>query len=345
MIQVQGLTKQYGMFTAVDNVSFEVPEGAILGFLGPNGAGKTTTMRMLTCYMPATAGTAKVAGYDIFEDSLMVRRNVGYMPENVPMYTDMTARSYLHFVAEVKGIPARERKAAVGRAIERVGLESMAERYIRNLSKGYKQRVGLAQAIINEPPVLILDEPTSGLDPRQIIDIRNLIKSLAETSTIILSTHILPEVTATCTKVAIINRGRIARFGDIDALMSDESEGMTIQLTAEAPEGDLVSHLEQVPGVQQVSRRLPSQGSRHHLQIQAKPGKDPRQAISTLIVNMNWPLLDLHAKDVTLEDIFVQIVSAEEHEQRQIGASDDIHETEAGDIDEVLEDMDEEEEE
>ncbi len=209
MIEVQHLTKRYGDITAIANVSFQVASGQILGFLGPNGSGKTTTMRIITGFMPATSGTVKVAGFDVFDDSFEVRKRIGYLPENPPLYNDMTVSSYLRFVARIKGVPRAEIGDALDRALSRCGLTEVANRVNGHLSKGYRQRVGLAQAIIHNPAVLVLDEPTIGLDPQQIIEIRTLIKELAGTHTVILSTHILPEVAQVCEKVVIINAGRV----------------------------------------------------------------------------------------------------------------------------------------
>ena len=209
MIEVKGLTKLYGSIAAIRDVSFEVEQGEIIGFLGPNGAGKSTTMRVLTGYTPATSGTARIAGFYIDDDPIEVKRRVGYMPESVPLYGEMFVDSFLNYVAEIKNVPRRERRVEVDRVKERCGLSDMGKRIIRNLSKGYRQRVGLAQALVGNPPVLILDEPTVGLDPRQIVEIRHMIKDLAEEHTVLLSTHILPEVSMLCERVLIINKGRI----------------------------------------------------------------------------------------------------------------------------------------
>ncbi|MFQ5694001.1 MAG: ABC transporter ATP-binding protein, partial [Nitrospinota bacterium] len=209
MIDVQNLTKFYGHVPGIQEVSFQIAPGEIVGFLGPNGAGKSTTMRILTCYMPATAGTATVAGFDVFQSPLQVRRRIGYLPENVPLYTDLTVRDYLNFVGDLKGMSRKEKRHQIDRILPLVGIREVFDRIIGNLSKGYRQRVGLAQALLNDPEVLILDEPTVGLDPRQIIEIRDLIRDLAGSRTIILCTHILPEVSMTCSRVIIINKGRI----------------------------------------------------------------------------------------------------------------------------------------
>jgi ABC-2 type transport system ATP-binding protein len=209
LIEVNGLTKRYGSFTAVDNASFRVEKGQILGFLGPNGAGKTTTMRILTCYLPPTSGTARVAGYDVVEQSMEVRRRIGYLPENPPVYNDMTVAEYVAFCARLKGVEKSRQAGAIGDVVEKCGLKDRTRQLIGTLSKGYRQRAGLAGALVHDPPVLVLDEPTIGLDPAQIIEIRELIRALAGTHTVILSTHILPEVSVTCQAVAIIHEGKI----------------------------------------------------------------------------------------------------------------------------------------
>ncbi len=223
MLEVQNLTKRYGDIVAVRDVSFTAAQGQILGFLGPNGAGKTTTMRILTGYLPATSGTAKVAGFDVFTESAEVRRRIGYLPENPPLYADMTTDAYLRFVARIKGMPRAALEDAIDRAVQTCGLESVRERLLGHLSKGFRQRVGLAQALIHDPPVLVLDEPTIGLDPRQIIEIRALIRKLAGQRTVILSTHILPEVSQICEKVVIINEGEVVLEQDMASLTRDAS--------------------------------------------------------------------------------------------------------------------------
>jgi ABC-2 type transport system ATP-binding protein len=225
MIEVQHLTKRYGDLTAVSDVSFSVASGQILGFLGPNGSGKTTTMRIITGFMPATSGTVKVAGFDIFDDSFEVRKRIGYLPESPPLYNDMTVAAYLRFVARLKGMPRAEIAAALDRSLTQCGLTKVADRVTGHLSKGYRQRVGLAQAIIHNPPVLVLDEPTIGLDPQQIIEIRALIKELAGDHTVVLSTHILPEVAQVCEKVVIINAGRVV----MEDLLANLTQGQTLE--------------------------------------------------------------------------------------------------------------------
>lgn len=218
MIAVEGVTKYYGPIAAVRDVSFEVGQGEIVGFLGPNGAGKSTTMRILTAFTPATQGEARIAGFEVHQDPLAVKRHIGYLPERVPLYEEMVVSSFLHYVAELKGVSAKARTREVGEALERCGLSHMSQRLISNLSKGYKQRVGLAQALIGSPPVLILDEPTVGLDPAQIVEIREMIKGLREKHTVLISTHILPEVAMLCERAIIINRGRVVAEDSLDQL-------------------------------------------------------------------------------------------------------------------------------
>jgi ABC-2 type transport system ATP-binding protein len=238
MVEVDRLTKFYGGFAAIEDVSFSAERGQVLGFLGPNGAGKTTTMRILTGYMPASSGTARVAGFDVFEQSREVRKRIGYLPETPPVYREMTPRSYLDFVARIKGVPKRERAAAITAALEASMASNVAEQPIGTLSRGYKQRVAIAQALVHNPEVLILDEPTIGLDPKQIIEIRNLIRGLAEDRTVILCTHILPEVTQLCDKVVIIARGRIVAEEELDGhAAGDDLEAYFLQVTALDAEG------------------------------------------------------------------------------------------------------------
>src|SRR6266446_1788952 len=252
MIEVEKLTKNYGPFTAIRDVSFSVAPGDIVGFLGPNGAGKSTTMRILACFMPASSGSARVAGYDVFRDSLEVRKRIGYLPENVPLYGDMRVGPYLDFVAEVKGIARRERKSQVADVMDRCLITDVQNRLIGKLSKGYRQRVGLAQAIISDPHVLILDEPTIGLDPQQITEIRSLIKSLAGDHTVILSTHILPEVSMVCTGVVIINRGEIVAQGPIDRLVEEFFPTARVEVEVAGPRAAVLDGVRAIPGVVRV---------------------------------------------------------------------------------------------
>ncbi len=252
MIEVQDLTKTFGERTAVDHISFAVNKGEILGFLGPNGAGKTTTMRMITSFMPATSGTARVAGFDVFDNSLEVRRHIGYLPENPPVYPDMTVESYLDFVARIKGVPSEKRAQRVTDALEKTNITDKRDELIKRLSRGYKQRVGLAQALVHDPDVIILDEPTVGLDPKQIIEVRHLIKNLAGNHTIVLSTHILPEVSMTCDRVVIINKGKIAAVDTPQNLTSQLKGGQRIRVEVQAAEQPLHEVLAQIPGASRV---------------------------------------------------------------------------------------------
>ena len=309
MIEVKDLTKRFGERTAVDHVSFVVNKGEILGFLGPNGAGKTTTMRILTGFLPATSGTAQVAGFDVFNDSLEVRKRIGYLPENPPIYLDMTVAAYLDFVARIKNVPAEKRKSRVTDAIEKTNIADKRFELIKRLSRGYKQRVGIAQALVHDPDVIILDEPTVGLDPKQIIEVRNLIKGLAGDHTIILSTHILPEVSMTCDRVVIINKGKIAAVDTPQNLTSQLKGGQKIRVEVQAPEKALRDALAQVPGTTRVEmEQLPSGG---HLVaiVETAQGADIRSAIAAKIVQNGWPLFELRGVSLSLEEIFLELTT------------------------------------
>src|SRR6266849_3668806 len=260
MIQVDHLTKSYGPVTAIQDVSFAVEKGQIVGFLGPNGAGKSTTMKILSCFMPASGGTARVAGFDVFSQSLEVRRRIGYLPENAPLYADLPVAAYLDFVAEIKGVSRGARRARVADVMDRCFVTDMQHRLIGKLSKGYRQRVGLAQALLGDPEVLILDEPTIGLDPRQIAEIRALIKSLAGQHTVILSTHILPEVSMLCQGVIIINKGAVVAQGPIDRLVEQVFPRARVQLQLAAPPDAVPAEIRRIPGVLSVERQAMSDG-------------------------------------------------------------------------------------
>src|SRR5258705_8206315 len=275
MIEVQSLTKHYGPVTAIRDVSFSVAPGDIVGFLGPNGAGKSTTMRILSCFMPASSGSARVAGYDVFRDSLEVRKRIGYLPENVPLYGDMRVGPYLDFVAEVKGIARRERKSQVADVMDRCLITDVQNRLIGKLSKGYRQRVGLAQAIISDPHVLILDEPTIGLDPQQITEIRSLIKSLAGDHTVILSTHILPEVSMVCSGVIIINKGSIVAQGPIDRLVEDFFPTARVHVQLAGPPAAVRDRIRGISGVLSVEDQMVASGAARYL-AEAARGRDLR---------------------------------------------------------------------
>jgi ABC-2 type transport system ATP-binding protein len=312
MIEVQNLTKRYGAFTAIRDVSFSVAPGEIVGFLGPNGAGKSTTMRILSCFMPASGGTAKVAGYDVFRESMEVRRRIGYLPESVPLYNDMRVAPYLDFVAEVKGVPRSARKRRVADVMERCLIADVQNRLIRNLSKGYRQRVGLAQALVSDPHVLILDEPTIGLDPRQIAEIRALIKSLAGEHTVILSTHILPEVAMVCTGVVIINRGGIVAQGPIDRLVEEFFPTARVEVEIVGPRGAVLDAGRAIPGVVRVEDSAPAGEGPGRFVVESARGRDVRGEIFQLAAQQKWNLLELRQVGMTLEEVFIRIVAGEE---------------------------------
>src|SRR5262245_40098986 len=314
MIEVQHLTKRYGPVTAVDDVSFRVEKGEILGFLGPNGAGKTTTMRVITGYMPATSGTAVVAGYDVFANPLEAKRRTGYLPETPPLYPDMTVREYLTFVARIKMGKATkpERAMRVDHAMKRTHVDDMANRHCGKLSKGYRQRVGLAQALLHDPEVLILDEPTAGLDPKQIIETRDLIRSLAGDHTIVLSTHILPEVAQTCQRVVIINRGRVVAIDTPENLTHQLKGAATLYVQVEGGD-DAPAVLGAVPGVRKVTvadRHAQFMG----YEIEAEPNRDVRRDVARAVVDSGWGLLELRPTRMSLEEIFLQLTTEEGRE-------------------------------
>jgi ABC-2 type transport system ATP-binding protein len=315
MIEVQHLTKRYGPFTAVDDVSFRVEKGEILGFLGPNGAGKTTTMRVLTGYMPATDGRAIVAGYDVFADPIEAKQRTGYLPETPPLYPEMTVREYLQFVARLKlGKASRaERAERVDAVMRRTHVDDMANRHCAKLSKGYRQRVGLAQALIHDPEVLILDEPTAGLDPKQIIETRDLIRSLAGDHTIVLSTHILPEVAQTCQRVVIINKGRVVAVDTPDNL-TEQLKGAATLYVQVAGDSATADTLRGVSGVRAVAT-VDGTPALTGFEIEAEPGADIRREIARTIVNRGWGLLELRPMRMSLEEIFLQLTTEEQPEE------------------------------
>jgi ABC-2 type transport system ATP-binding protein len=314
VIEVQHLTKRYGRVTAVDDVSFRVERGEILGFLGPNGAGKTTTMRILTGYMPATEGRAVVAGFDVFNEPLEAKRRTGYLPETPPLYPDMTVREYLDFVARIKAVPSAERKSRVDAIMERTRVADMATRHCAKLSKGYRQRVGLAQALIHNPEVLILDEPTAGLDPKQIIETRDLIRNLAGDHTIILSTHILPEVAQTCQRVIIINRGRVVAVDTPDNLTARLRGAETMFVQVDAPGQDVAAALAAIGGVTRVVA-ADGRGPAGGYEVESDRGTDVRREIARTVVNRGWGLLELRPMRMSLEEIFLQVTTDETPEE------------------------------
>jgi ABC-2 type transport system ATP-binding protein len=311
MIEVENLSKFYGPTPAIQDVSFSVEKGEILGFLGPNGAGKTTTMRILTCFMPPTSGKARIAGLDVQKDSLKVRRKIGYMPETVPLYTDLVVDDYLSFVSQVKGVPVRERKRKIDEVVEQCGLKEVRGRLTGRLSKGFRQRVGLAQALLSDPEVLILDEPTVGLDPKQIIEIRNLIRGLAGSRTIILSTHILPEVGMTCQRVVIIHKGKVVAVDTPANLTTQLQHSQQVHLVVKGPAETVAERLRSVPGVVTVRSESPANGATNFM-VDSEKGRDLRAELATAVVQSGFGLLELRPVALSLEDVFIELVTKEE---------------------------------
>jgi len=305
VIEVRNLCKYYGSHRAVDNVSFTVEEGEIVGFLGPNGAGKTTTIRVLTCYQPATSGSARVAGYDVFTESMKVRAAVGYLPENVPLYPEMRVREYLRFRGKLRGQDRAAREAAIARVVERCWLRDAIDRPIGQLSKGFRQRVGLADALLHNPPVLILDEPTIGLDPAQIRETRTLIRELAADHTVLLSSHILPEVEMTCRRIIIINKGRLVASGTPTELRERLSEDARVIAELKAPQAEATAAVRALPGVTDVR----SQGDGAWTRLSIGGSGDLREQVAQLAAQRGWTLRELRRDAATLEDFFVKIVA------------------------------------
>ncbi|MGH7800871.1 MAG: ABC transporter ATP-binding protein [Thermodesulfobacteriota bacterium] len=308
MIQVQNLTKRYGNLVAIDNVSFSVGQGEILGFLGPNGAGKTTTMRIISGYMPPTDGTVRVGEFDVLEDPIKAKRLTGYLPENPPLYKDMTIQGYLDFVADIKHVSGKNKKAKIDIAMERCGIADVRKRLIGNLSKGYRQRIGIAQAIVHDPAILVLDEPTIGLDPRQIIEIRYLIKSLAGDRTVILSTHLLPEVTMTCTRVVIINEGKIVLEESLETLSQrvNGAQILFLKLNYNDRGNDVNEKILSIPTVSEVK-----ESTYGEFIIQTKGGADVREELVKMVVENGWGLLELRPLTHALEEVFLRVISTE----------------------------------
>ncbi|MGD8413993.1 MAG: ATP-binding cassette domain-containing protein [Candidatus Latescibacterota bacterium] len=311
MIEVEGLTKYYGSHAAVDDVTFTAEKGEILGFLGPNGAGKTTTMRILTCYLPPTRGTARVAGHDILTDSVSVRKVIGYLPENVPLYGDLSVTSYLDFVGTLKGLPRVERASRAGLVMEQCGVTEVKNRPIGKLSRGYRQRVGLAQALLGDPEVLILDEPTVGLDPKQIVEIRNLIKSLAGERTIILSTHILPEVSLVCQRVVIINNGVLVTDDTPENLVGDLRSNSSVEVIARGDFERLSAALRELDVVADVRRTDTLSDQVVRVVVDPRGDVDIREAVAARLAAGGIGILGLRSQLPSLEDIFVQLVTEE----------------------------------
>lgn len=311
MIHVEHLTKHYGPVAAIQDVTFTVERGEIVGFLGPNGAGKTTTLRILTGFIPATSGKAMVAGYDIFQDPLAVRQRIGYLPETVPLYGELKVKSYLAFVAEVKGLRGPKQRLRVGEVMERCQIADVANQLIGTLSRGYRQRVGLAQALLNDPEVLILDEPTVGLDPKQIVEMRRLIKELAGERTVLLSTHILPEVHQICQRVIIINQGRIVAMDTPQHLAEQLQASARLLLKVNGPEELVQAALQKVDGVLRVTPQSAQDQAGSYL-VEAEKGRDLRGELARTVVEEGFTLLELRPADLTLEDIFVKLVTEEQ---------------------------------
>ncbi len=323
MIKVEGLTKRYGPATAVKDISFEVARGEIVGFLGPNGAGKTTTMRVLTGFLPPTEGKVSVAGFDVMEQPLEVKKRIGYLPESPPLYPEMEVDEYLEFVARLKAIPSPEVASRVDAVLERCAIGHVRKKLIAHLSRGYRQRVGLAQALIHGPDVLILDEPTAGLDPKQIIEVRRLIHALGGEHTIILSTHILPEVSGTCSRVLIINEGRLEASDTPENLTARLQGHESLWLDIEGPADQVEPKLLAVAGVNRVVRE---NGHAGRTSWEVETGKDPaiRKEIARAVVESGWGLYEIRSIGLSLEEIFLKLTSSEEHVEavQQAGAAE-----------------------
>ncbi len=326
MIEVEHLSKIYGSTPGIADVTFNVEPGEIMGFLGPNGAGKTTTMRILAGYLPATTGTAKIAGYDVHKNSLQVRQKIGYLPETPPLYPEMTVAGFLYFVARLKGVSAGDRNRQVKAAIERCNLQEKRNVLIRKLSKGFRQRVGIAQAIVHDPPAIILDEPTVGLDPRQIIDVRNLIKSLAGSHTIILSTHILPEVRMTCDRVTIINRGKVVVTNTPDTLEAGLAEGSGYEVEIDGDAEAAKNQLQFLLNVREIEVGTPLAEDRTVLKVVAAPGTEPGRDIVQVLVNMGIGVYEMRRTRPSLEDVFLELTTEEKKLEKSVEDSEAVGE-------------------
>ncbi len=313
MIDVKQVTRYFGQVAAVNDISFQVAKGEIIGFLGPNAAGKTTTMRVLTTYLPATSGTATIAGFDVHEQSMEVRKRIGYLPENPPLYQEMRVRDYLNFVAKIKGVESKKISTAIGEAMEKTAITDVKNRVIKHLSKGYKQRVGLAQAIVHNPDVLVLDEPTVGLDPKQIIEVRELIKGLAGDHTIILSTHILPEVSMTCERVVIIDKGKVVAEDTPENLTKNLSGSQQLTLSVGGPVKEIQENLLKIKGVESVTANENGNNKDSSTLIVESKGKEEiRPVIAKAIVDKGWSLYEMKSRDMSLEDVFLHLTTKEE---------------------------------
>ena len=316
MIEVENVSKRFGPILAVDHISFRIDRGEVVGFLGPNGAGKSTTMRILACFFPPSTGRVNVGGHDVTTHALQVKQLVGYFPERVSVYPDLPVRSFLDFVAEAKDVPRVERKREIARVIESCGLEAVSDRVIGHLSKGYRQRVGIAQALMHRPQVLILDEPTIGLDPEQVVEIRSLIRNLGAERTVILSTHILSEVSSVCDRVIIIHQGRILASESLAALRAQLQRTRVVRVEAEGPEAQLRAVFERLPGVETVRRpeikvRKAEDNGAVALVVEYA-GDDIRKQLSRAVVENGWELLEVRSLEPTLEDMYLQLIRDEE---------------------------------
>ena len=315
MIEIQNLTKKYGQIKAVDNVSFTVNKGEILGFLGPNGAGKSTTMNILTGYIPATGGKAMVSGFDVMSQPLEVKKRIGYMPEHPPVYMDMTVTDYLNFVGDLKKVDKKQKKSQISDIMELVKITDVRGRLINNLSKGYKQRVGLAQALLGSPEVLVLDEPTVGLDPKQIIEIRKLIKALGKEHTIILSSHILPEVSAVCERVVIINNGKIAAVDTPEELAKNFGSASRLLVTVVGPKSSIADKMREIYGIKLVEPNMEKEKDVVSYIVESDTDIDVRKPLFFAMAKLGYPIIELKSMDMTLEDIFLQLVT----EEKEVG--------------------------
>lgn len=313
MIEIRNLVKYYGDILAVNDVTFTVQKGEILGFLGPNGAGKTTTMNILTGYLSATSGSVTINGYDILENPQMAKSCIGYLPENPPLYLDMTVIEFLRFVCELKGVPKEDRIKQLAEIMKLVRITDVANRLIKNLSKGYRQRVGIAQALVGNPEVLVLDEPTVGLDPKQIIEIRNLIKELGKRHTVILSSHILTEVQAVCERVVIIHKGTIAAEDTPEGLSRKMAKTSRVQISAEGPARDVIQKLRLIPGVRSAELMVEKEGGINLFEIENDPNQDVRKQVFFEMARNSWPIIEMKSMDPTLEEIFLQVTGTSQH--------------------------------
>jgi ABC-2 type transport system ATP-binding protein len=309
MIKVENLTKRYAGVTAINNLNFEVEKGEVVGFLGPNGAGKSTTMKILTSYLPATSGRATIAGFDVFEQSIEARRRLGYLPENTPLYTDMRVNEYLRYRASLKGVPGRKLKQSVGDVVELCNLRDVERKLIGALSKGYRQRVGLADALVHDPELLILDEPTIGLDPNQIRQVRELIKNLGGKRTVLISTHILPEVEIMCSRVIVIHKGKIRASDTAENLLKNQRTAGSMRIEAKVGADNATADLQKLPGVKDVT--VEKDGDFSIFQIRLEANADPSEDVMQLATSKRWTVRELTRRRPTLEDVFVELTHSD----------------------------------